>query len=113
MNNDARAARLRGGLPWRPNLLRPLHIIFADFSIITGHGKDSIPAARYFNYYKLYRNTTVIRFEHQRYIFTCFYTVGRFYFLFTYMLNLTLAPYLPRHFTPLTPERVLPSLTYL
>jgi len=31
-------------------------LAFADFSIITGHGKGSMPAARYFNYYKLYRN---------------------------------------------------------
>ena len=31
-------------------------LVFADFSIITGHGKDSMPAARYVNYHKLYRN---------------------------------------------------------
>jgi len=35
-------------------------IVFADFSIITGHGKDSMPAARYFNYYNLYRNTATV-----------------------------------------------------
>jgi len=35
-------------------------IVFADFSIATGHGKDSMPAARYFNYCKLYRNSTYI-----------------------------------------------------
>jgi len=64
MSNGVGTARLRGGVP--TCVVRC--IVFADFSIITGYGKDSMPAARYFNY-KLYRHSDepLIRdFDHKR-----------------------------------------------